>query len=78
MGILRNIRDVVKNMKHSYPNPKLCPRCGSHNLRLTTGFDIWLFPEQYVCQQCGYKGAVTLELEKIEDDEAQSGSSKPS
>jgi len=72
MGILRNLRDVAKNLKHRSASPKLCPRCGGSKLRLSTRFDIWLFPEQYVCSECGYKGPVTLELEKEqkEADEA--------
>jgi predicted RNA-binding Zn-ribbon protein involved in translation (DUF1610 family) len=79
MEIIRNIREIVGNLKHDRPAPKLCPRCGNPRLRLSSRFDIWLFPEQYICEQCGYKGPITLELtpEKTEGD-AQSGSSKPS
>jgi len=29
---------------------------------------MWLFPEQYICQQCGYKGPVTLELEEQKEN----------
>ncbi len=81
MGILQNIRDIVKNLKHDHPKPKLCPRCGSPKLKLSSRFDIWLFPEQYVCEQCGYKGPITMELEEIDEAESsqpspQSGSSK--
>jgi len=82
MGILQSIREVVNNLKHNRPTPKLCPKCGNPKLRLSTSFDGWFFPEQYVCEQCGYKGPIVLELEKIEETdeakEAQSGSSKPS
>jgi len=70
MGILQNIREILKNLKHDHPTPKLCPRCGSPKLKLSSRFDIWLFPEQYICDQCGYKGPITMELEKI--DEAES------
>jgi len=66
VGILRNFREVVGNLRHKRASPKLCPRCGSPKLRLSTRFDMWLFPEQYVCSECGYKGPVTLELEKEE------------
>jgi len=70
MGVLRNFREVVKNLKHKRASPKLCPRCGSPNLGLSTRFDVWLLPEQYVCSQCGYKGPVTLELEQEEIGES--------
>jgi predicted RNA-binding Zn-ribbon protein involved in translation (DUF1610 family) len=76
MSILRDIRGVFRNIKHNRPARRLCPRCGSHKLRLSSRFDLWLFPEQYVCEECGYRGPVTLELEKLDD--VQSGSSKPS
>jgi predicted RNA-binding Zn-ribbon protein involved in translation (DUF1610 family) len=66
MGILENLREVLKNLKHKEAKPKLCPRCGSNALRLSSRFDVWLFPEQYVCMHCGYKGPITLELEEIE------------
>jgi len=64
MGKLQNFREVVKNLKHNKPSPKLCPRCGSPKLRLSSRFDIWLFPEQYFCENCGYKGPIVMELEK--------------
>ena len=68
MGILRNFREVVGNLKHKKATPKLCPCCGSPKIGLSTRFDMWLFPEQYICQQCGYKGPIVLELEQQEDE----------
>lgn len=74
--MLRNIREVVKKLKHNRPTPRFCPRCSSVKLRLSSRFDLWLLPERYVCEECGYNGPVTLELEETE--EVQSGSSKSS
>jgi len=34
---------------------------------------MWLFPEQYICSQCGYKGIVTLELEQQEEETGKNG-----
>jgi len=59
-------------MKRSQPTPKFCPRCGSSEIQLSSRFDLWLFPEQYVCLKCGYKGPVVLELEKEEEKEKPS------
>jgi predicted RNA-binding Zn-ribbon protein involved in translation (DUF1610 family) len=67
MGILKNLREVVKSSKYKRTALKLCPRCGNPKLRLSSGFDIWLLPEQYVCLNCGYKGPITIELEKEEE-----------
>jgi ribosomal protein L37AE/L43A len=71
LGLLRNIREVVKSLKHSQPTPKLCPRCTSPKLRLSSRFDIWLFPEQYICEKCGYKGPIVLELEKEKEQKKE-------
>ena len=70
MDILKNLRDTVKNLKHSPSTPKLCPKCGNHKIRLSTGFDGWIFPTQYLCPACGYKGPIILELEKTQENTA--------
>jgi predicted RNA-binding Zn-ribbon protein involved in translation (DUF1610 family) len=70
LGLLQNLREVFGKLKRSQPVPKFCPKCGSSKVRLSSRFDIWLFPEQYVCHECGYKGPVIMELERGEKDEA--------
>ncbi|MFQ6065012.1 MAG: hypothetical protein ACE5L6_06010 [Candidatus Bathyarchaeia archaeon] len=67
MGILENIRDVLRGLNRGRPLRKRCPRCGSSTLRLSSRFDIWLTPEQYVCESCGYKGLLVMELEREEN-----------
>lgn len=64
MGILENLREVLKGLRRRKLVPKLCPRCGSPKLQLSSRFDIWLTPEQYVCENCGYKGPVVMEIEE--------------
>jgi len=64
MGILKNLRDVFKSMKRRNQTLKLCPRCGSPKLRLSSRFDVWLTPEQYICENCGYKGPIVMEIEE--------------
>ncbi len=68
MGVLGNFREVVKNMKHRRPCTRVCPRCGSPDLRLSSRFDMWLLPEQYFCGNCGYKGPIVMEVEKAETE----------
>ena len=77
LSLLRNFREVVKNLKHRRPSAKLCPRCGSPKLRLSSRFDIWLFPEQYICVNCGYRGPVVMELVKEETKETNRGAANP-
>ena len=64
MGILQNMREVLKGLKRRGAVKKLCPRCGSSKLQLSSRFDIWLTPEQYVCENCGYRGPIVMEVEE--------------
>lgn len=66
MGILKDLREILKGMKRRSQTIKLCPKCGSPKLKLSSSFDIWLTPEQYICKNCGYKGPIILEVEKKE------------
>ncbi|MFB0501118.1 MAG: hypothetical protein ACETVP_01470 [Candidatus Bathyarchaeia archaeon] len=68
MGILKNFRDVLKSTKRRSPTLKLCPRCESPKLRLSSRFDVWLTPEQYICENCGYKGPIVMELEEKKEN----------
>ncbi len=68
MGLLRNLREVVGSLKHHKSYAKLCPRCGSPQLKLSSRFDIWLLPEQYLCGNCGYRGPIILEMDEEETD----------
>ncbi len=46
---------------------KVCPVCGSRKIRLSSSLDGWLTPEIYICEECGYRGPIYLELQ-IEAD----------
>ncbi len=71
MKALGNIRDVLKAAKHSQPKQIFCPRCGSSRLRLSSSLDYWLTPQKYLCGECGYLGAVYMELEKEEKEKTE-------
>jgi predicted RNA-binding Zn-ribbon protein involved in translation (DUF1610 family) len=73
MGVLQNIHEVLKGLKREKRAKKLCPRCGSSELRLSSRFDIWLTPEQYICERCGYKGPIVMELEEISEEKKRFG-----
>ncbi len=68
MGVLQNIHEVLKGLRRGGAVKKLCPRCGSSKLRLSSRFDIWLTPEQYICESCGYKGPIVMELEETSEE----------
>jgi hypothetical protein len=68
MNPLENLRDVFKTLKHSKPQAKFCPRCGSPKLQLSSSLDYFLTPQKYICQNCGYAGMVYMELEKVDEE----------
>lgn len=69
MGTLRNMREVVKGLRHRGASAKYCPCCGSPRLRLSSGFDFWLTPGKYVCLDCGYRGLVVMEKDEEAGEE---------
>jgi len=48
---------------------KVCPRCGSVGIRLSSKLDVWLTPRRYVCNDCGYVGPIVLEIEESKEEE---------
>ncbi len=66
LGLSRmsTFREVLGSLKRRRPTKKYCPKCGNPNIRLSSKFDLWLLPEQYACEKCGYKGPVALEMEE--------------
>jgi transposase-like protein len=64
MGILGNIRDVLKMVKRTKPSKIHCPRCASPNIHLADNLDYSLVPKKFVCENCGYNGPIVMELEK--------------
>jgi len=69
LGLLRNLREVFGKLKRGQLTPKFCPNCGSPEIQLSSKFDLWLFPEQYICKKCSYKGPIVMELEKKEEND---------
>jgi len=69
MRLLGNIREVLKTLKRRKPSLIYCPRCASQNIHLSSGFDYWLTPKKYFCENCGYLGPIIMELEKEEDEQ---------
>jgi predicted RNA-binding Zn-ribbon protein involved in translation (DUF1610 family) len=47
------------------PGIKICPRCGSMDVDATTGTG-YVSPPLYVCNRCGFAGAIFPELDKEE------------
>ena len=72
MGILADFREVLKELKHKKIGEatiKLCPKCGSKKISLSSGFErmYGIAPTQYVCAECGYKGPIVMEQTKKEE-----------
>ncbi len=75
MSRLEILRELFGSLKRRKPTKKYCPKCGNPHIRLSSKFDLWLLPETYVCEACGYKGSIVLELEegKQESEGKQEG-----
>ncbi len=39
---------------------KICPKCLSE-MKVASSLGGWLFPQEYICGSCGYRGSVALE-----------------
>lgn len=64
MSVFKSLGEVFRGLKRGKPAVKLCPVCRSSKIRLSSRFDAWLMPAQYVCEKCGYKGPIVMEIEK--------------
>ncbi|MDR2204033.1 MAG: transposase [Nitrososphaerota archaeon] len=63
--------DIFKNIKHRKPSGIFCPRCASPKIHSLSSFDLWLTPQSYVCDECGYKGLLVMELDKNTDEKEE-------
>jgi predicted RNA-binding Zn-ribbon protein involved in translation (DUF1610 family) len=66
MGLLRDIREVLKVVRRRQPSKIFCPKCGSPEIHVSLRTDVLVAPKSYVCDVCGYRGLVVMELEKEE------------
>ncbi len=64
---MKKLLEVVSKLRHQGFKKRriFCPRCGSPGLKPYSPLDTWLTPTQYVCEKCGYVGAIVIE--KVED-----------
>jgi predicted RNA-binding Zn-ribbon protein involved in translation (DUF1610 family) len=76
MKLFGSARQALKSVKHGKPSLIFCPKCGSPDLRSSSGFagiDMWLTPRKYFCEKCGYVGPIYMELEKEEKEDGNEG-----
>ena len=75
MGILKNLKEVLKELKHkrlSNLATKFCPKCKSSNIRISSSFNMGgIAPVQYFCEKCGYNGPITIELDTDDNSGVQ-------
>lgn len=81
METFKRLHKLINRLKWRSPSDiavKFCPKCGSQNVSLSSAFDMWLIPEQYVCKDCGYKGFAILEKEACNEPENANQASRGS
>lgn len=62
---LRQLWNTLKKMRYGSPQPKFCPKCMGHNIRINSLPGI--LPPTYKCLDCGYEGCLVFEIEPEED-----------
>ncbi len=67
MTFLHDVVEVIRKLNHHKRSKTYCPRCSSPNIHLDDRADYWLAPPKYVCDQCGYRGPIVMEIEKTEE-----------
>ncbi|UCG45609.1 MAG: hypothetical protein JSV58_02160 [Candidatus Bathyarchaeota archaeon] len=73
MDIFRDLLEVLSRVKRKGQTAKLCPRCGSSKLKITSGLDAYphmlgITPLRYLCKNCGYHGSIVMEIEEEKTD----------
>jgi len=74
MEKLKQLRLLLRKIRWRSPSSKslkVCPRCGSINIRFSSKLDAWLTPKQYVCDDCGYVGPIVLEIEETKEEKEE-------
>jgi len=66
-AFLRDFAKVFSSLSHEKPGKRLCPVCGSPEIRLSNGWSGWLTPEHYNCCRCGYAGPIVMEISTEEN-----------
>ena len=56
-------RELFKSLKRQKTGLKICPKCGSPDIHLSSILNGWLMPEKYLCAECSYSGFMVVELE---------------
>jgi hypothetical protein len=62
---LRELMRVLGELRYRGPSPKLCPICGSPRIKQAL---IGIIPPIYVCDSCGYRGSLALEVQEEEGE----------
>lgn len=70
MKMLKDVREVIKSLKHGKPTKIYCPRCCSPKINLSSELDIWLTPKKYLCENCGYTGPIVMEIDIEKEEES--------
>ncbi|MCW3981397.1 MAG: hypothetical protein NWF11_07995 [Candidatus Bathyarchaeota archaeon] len=78
MGKIQIFREILTGLRREKLTRKYCPRCRNPYISLSSKFDVWLLPEQYICEECGYHGPIVLEIEEGKPVETRDSIVEPS
>ena len=63
-GEVLNFRFLLESISFKRGVKRVCPRCGSTNVRKVSFLSGWFTPLQFICEDCGYVGVAFLEVEE--------------
>ncbi len=63
-GEILNFGFLLESISFRRNIKRVCPRCGSINVRKVSFLSGWFTPLQFICEDCGYVGVAFLEVEE--------------
>lgn len=60
MPWFKGVINALRRVKYRGIQPKFCPMCKGHNIYPRSNYGV--LPETYKCRDCGYEGALVLEI----------------
>ncbi|RLE62824.1 MAG: hypothetical protein DRJ38_08945 [Thermoprotei archaeon] len=63
-GEVFSFKYILESLSMKRSTKRVCPRCGSTNVRKVSFLSGWFTPLQFICENCGYVGVAFLEVEE--------------
>ncbi|RLI32573.1 hypothetical protein DRO56_03305 [Candidatus Bathyarchaeota archaeon] len=72
MKTLRGFLEALRQIRRGRGGLKVCPRCGKSHIRMEK-MGLGFLPAIYVCEDCGYRGHLIVEVDEKGSEEGRRG-----